>query len=63
MNVEDFIQQHENTSIAELSLILSKKPEYPAQFIINQVNGHTVAALQTFQAVLQGFPAAARRWW
>ena len=43
MNVEEFIQKHENTSIAALSLILSKKENIPKDFIINQINGRRKA--------------------
>lgn len=37
--VEKFIQQEFHTSLAELSLKLSKKDNWPKQFIINQING------------------------
>lgn len=39
MNVQEFIQNHKDKSVTELSLLLSKKPELPKEFIINQING------------------------
>ncbi|MEX2380047.1 MAG: class I SAM-dependent methyltransferase [Vicingaceae bacterium] len=41
--IEKFIQTELNTPIAELSLKLSKKVDWPKQFIINQVNGRQKA--------------------
>lgn len=37
--IEKFIQKEQSTSIAELSLKLSKKGHLPKEFIINQING------------------------
>src|SRR5690606_37991222 len=41
--IEKFIHQEQNTSIAELSLKLSKKDHLPKEFIINQINGRQKA--------------------
>src|SRR5690606_33269982 len=37
--IERFIQNERNSSLAELSLKLSKKNKWPKQYIINQING------------------------
>lgn len=37
--VTHFIEQHLNHSIAEVALLLSKRPELPKEVIINQING------------------------
>ena len=37
--VLDFIEKHRNSSITELALLLSKKPQLPKDFILNQING------------------------
>ena len=34
-----FIEEHRNRSAAELALLLSKKPQLPKDFILNQING------------------------
>tara|TARA_B110000046_G_scaffold121613_1_gene128223 strand:- start:119 stop:1267 length:1149 start_codon:yes stop_codon:yes gene_type:complete len=34
-----FIEEHQNRSTAELALLLSKKPQLPKEFILNQING------------------------
>jgi hypothetical protein len=34
-----FIEKHRNQSLAELALVLSKKPHLPKEFILNQING------------------------
>ena len=39
MKTNNFIQQHINKSLAEIALLLSKKPELDATFILNQING------------------------
>jgi hypothetical protein len=37
--VANFIKKHNSCSLPELALLLSKKPELPKEFIINQING------------------------
>lgn len=37
--VSVFIEEHKNRSTAELALLLSKKPQLPKEFILNQING------------------------
>ena len=39
MSSQDFIHQNLNKSLAEIALLLSKKPELDATFILNQLNG------------------------
>ena len=43
MNISDdslkFIQQHQNKSLTELALLLSKKTELNKDFILAQING------------------------
>ena len=39
MNTIKFIQQNLHKSLAEIALLLSKKPELDATFILNQING------------------------
>lgn len=41
MNTEtlDFIQKHRHDSVASIALLLSKKPELPKSYILNQING------------------------
>ena len=37
--VIEFIKEYRNSSIAELALLLSKKPQLPKDIILNQING------------------------
>lgn len=41
--VEDFIRQHLNSNTAEVALKLAKLPDYPKDYILNQINGRQKA--------------------
>ncbi len=43
MSVEEFIEANIHKSTAELSLLLSKKPDFPRDYIINQIKGRKIA--------------------
>lgn len=41
--VEQFISDYERLAIPDLALLLSKKPDFPSEYIINQIQGRRIA--------------------
>tara|TARA_R110002096_G_scaffold72174_8_gene172269 strand:+ start:3347 stop:4513 length:1167 start_codon:yes stop_codon:yes gene_type:complete len=50
--IAEFIEQNSKLNIAEIALLLSKKPDWPKEFILNQINGRQ-KAVKKFPFLLQ----------